>query len=236
LAQGAAALPPALSFSGESKLANDPVSAVAGWLTPATPEVPAAGDTDPVLAMIAELNRLDALWAAAQARGAEILNTLPEDIRKGRVRVSFGDSELGRCLSSPGYFTSEQQLQRFLDPWRRFDMRMAKHKAKSPEAAAAEFDREIGLDQLLAQLRAGLDEIKAIREASGCEAHYREADDLEPRMRELGHQIDTTKPVTIAGAIAMLERLRDAYCVAHNEINPVIAGLRDIQSEKGGAT
>jgi hypothetical protein len=216
---------------------TDPLSHVASWLTPATPEVPVAHDTDPVLALIAEEKRLDALWAAARDRALEILNTLPDDIRKGRVRVSFSDSERGRSLSSlyGGYFTSEQQLQRCLDPWLRLQRRVAEHHGESPEAAVAEYEREIGLDQAFAQLRAGLDAIKAIREASGCEAHYREADDLEPRMRELGHQIDTTKPVTIAGAIAMLERLRDAYCVAHNEINPVIAGLRDIQSEKGAA-
>jgi hypothetical protein len=46
------------------------------------------------------------------------------------------------------------------------------------DATAAEFDRQIGLDQAFAQFRAGREEIKAIRETSGCEAHYREARDL----------------------------------------------------------
>ena len=53
----------------------------------------------------------------------------------------------------------------------------------------------------LAQLRAGQAEIKAIREASGYEAHYREAEDLARQAREVGNQ----RRVTLAGAIAMLE-------------------------------
>jgi hypothetical protein len=163
-------------------------------MSPPTP--PPADDADLVFALIAEGHRLDALVIAAETRGDEILNTLPEDIREGRVRVSFSDSELGRCLSnlSGGHFISEEQLQRFLTPWQILQRRWAEREEESPEAAVVDFNREIGLDQVLAQLRAGLEEIKAIREASGCEALYREAEDHreraydeEPALGNAGH-------------------------------------------------
>jgi hypothetical protein len=235
----APARPLAMAFGpimGAHSMAPDPVSAVAGWLTPASadvtdkPPITSVAVDDPVLALIAEGDRLDALYDAAQDRGDEIFNTLPEDIQKGRVRVSFSDSERGRGLSSlyGGYFTSEQQLQRCLDPWRRLQRRGAECHGESPEAAVAEFEGEIGLDQALAQLRAGLEEIKATREASGCMVHYREAEDLARRAGEVGNQISNTKPASLAGAIAMLERMHDAGSV-DDDINPVIAGLRDMQ-------
>jgi hypothetical protein len=97
-------------------------------------------------------------------------------------------------------------------------------------AEEAEFDLEIGLDQALADFRVGLEEIKAAREASGCEAHYREADDLGRRAAEIGGQIRNTKPVTLAGAIAMLEWGIEGECL----INAVIGGLRALQEKVVG--
>jgi hypothetical protein len=109
----------------------------------------------------------------------------------------------------------------------RIDVEKGLIGAEDLAAEEAEFDRDIGLDQALAQFRAGLDEIKAICETSGCEAHYREAEDLERGADEVGNQIRNTKPVTLAGAIAMLEWGREGECDEH--LNGVIAGLRDMQ-------
>jgi hypothetical protein len=180
-------------------MTQDPLSCVASWITSATPaeaadksqEISAAAD-DPVILLIAEGARLDALWIAARTCGDEIFDALPEDTRKGRVRVSFSDSELGRSLSglTGEWFTSEEHLRERLSSWRRFGRRFAEIVGEDPEADVAEFDREIGLDQALAELRAGLTEIKAIREAAGCEARYREAEDLGRRVAR-GHRSDT---------------------------------------------
>jgi hypothetical protein len=216
-------------------MAQDPVSAVASWLTPAAPGEVAE---DPVIALIAEAARLDALSLAATNRGDQIFSTLPEDVRKGRMRVSF--SKLGDVLQRHNGFTSEADLQEWVRVHRnwamvlvRSDVKKGRISAEDLAAEEAEFDREIGLDQALAQLRAGLEEIKAIREASGCEAHYREAEDLATRAGEVGDQIRSTKPVTLAGAIAMLERENEGGCCDEHLTNTVIAGLRDMQQEKG---
>jgi hypothetical protein len=48
----------------EESMPNDPLSRVASWLTPASADV-----TDPVLALIAEEKRLEALWIAAYDKG-----------------------------------------------------------------------------------------------------------------------------------------------------------------------
>jgi hypothetical protein len=95
----------------------------------------------------------------------------------------------------------------------RVDVEGGRIGAEDLAAEEAEFDREIGLDQALAQFRAGVDEIKAIREGSGCEAHYREAEDLGRRASEAGNQIRNTKPVTLAGAIALLEWAHNGGCM-----------------------
>jgi hypothetical protein len=57
-------------------------------LTSVAPTPTPADDIDPVLALIAEEKRLEALWVAATTRGDEIFSTLPEDIQKGQARVS----------------------------------------------------------------------------------------------------------------------------------------------------
>jgi hypothetical protein len=186
----------------------------------------AAAD-DPVLALIAEAKRLDALYDAAQGRGDEIFNTLPEDIQKGRVRVSFSDSWF--WLSRHSGFTDEAHLDRWVDVYRRIARSGAKARGEDGDAAVGDFERAICLDQALAQLRAGLEEIKAAREASGCMAHYREAEDLAEQAREVGNQISNTKPASLAGAIAMLELGLAAGCVEEDLTNAVIAGLRDMQ-------
>jgi transposase len=71
-------------------MAQDPLSHVASWLTPAAAADGPLTGGGPVIALIAEEKRLGALFIAADTRGAEILSALPEDIRKGLVRVSFG--------------------------------------------------------------------------------------------------------------------------------------------------
>jgi hypothetical protein len=77
-------------------------------------------------------------------------------------------------------------------------------------AEEAEFDRKIGLDQALAALASMRSKPSA--RASGGAAHYREAEDLARRAREVGNQIRNTKPVTLTGAIAMLKWGHESGC------------------------
>jgi hypothetical protein len=192
--------------------------------------------SDSIFALIAETAWLDALSLAATNRGNEIFDTLPEDIRKGRVQISFSGGDLGRLLQRGG-FTSEADLHQWVAVHRRFATVLARLEVKRGRlgvedlaAEEAEFDRQIGLDQALAQFRAGLEEIKAAREASGCEAHYREAEDLGRRAGEVDNQICNTKPVTLTGAIAMLEWGHEGGCCDERLNNAVIAGLRELVS------
>jgi hypothetical protein len=62
----------------------DPITHTASWLAPPAPGTHplSPDDADPVIAMIAEEARLEALATEAQARGDAIFLTLPEDIRK----------------------------------------------------------------------------------------------------------------------------------------------------------
>jgi hypothetical protein len=77
------------------------------------------------------------------------------------------------------------------------------------------------------------DKIRAIREASGCEAHYREAMAINEQAQAILVELRQTKPVTIAGAIAMLELGLACGGVDKGLTNTALAGLRDMQ--QGGA-
>ena len=190
-------------------MAEDPLSRVAAWLTPASADVtdkppPTSPQEDPVIALIAEAKRLDALWTAVTTRGDEIFSTLPEDIRKGQVQVSFSGPSAALL---DGGFASEAALHRLVGKGRRLatvfcrvEVERGRIGAEDLAAEEAEFDREIG-----------------------------EAEDLARRAGEVGDQILSTKPVTIAGAIAMLE-----WSGADEDgslIDTVLAGLRDMQPE-----
>jgi hypothetical protein len=223
---------------GANSMAQDPVSVVASWIAPARAgdadelSTTAAPMDDPVIALIAEERRLQALATAASTRCDEILATLPENVQKRRARVSFGGKLSGLLGDS---FSSEAHLQSHVAPLRRLATVREKVLGGDLEAAYADFDREIGLDQALDELRAGLEEIKAIREASGCETHYREAEALWDQAVEIGDRIFETKPLTLAGAIAMLEWNRDEEyepLTTHwQTIDTVTAGLRDLQAK-----
>jgi hypothetical protein len=93
-------------------------------------------------------------------------------------------------------------------------------------AEVAKFDREIGLDQALTQLRAGLAEMAAVREASGYMAIERESDELDYQADAAFDQLKHTKPTTIAGVIAMLDIGAKEY--GRELIEPTVAGLREI--------
>jgi hypothetical protein len=227
---------------GSESMAHDPLSHVASWLTPASADVTdkpppnsAPGD-DPALVLIAEMKRLDVAMEEVNEQAVKIFATLPEDVRNGRVRVSFSDSEAGLSLSdlAPGgcSFRSEEHMQDFLRPWRRFEMRIAERDGKDPEAASADFDREIGFDQALAQLRAGKAEIAAVLEASGYSAAEREGEELANQGDAVFNRLSRTKPTTLAGVIAMLEIPVAAEGEYGRElIEPALAGLREIAAK-----
>src|SRR5690242_5132994 len=70
---------------GSVHMAQDPVSAVAAWITPATDD----DAEDPILIMLAERERLYALAGDAREKGEEIEDGLPDDVRTGKVLIDL---------------------------------------------------------------------------------------------------------------------------------------------------
>jgi hypothetical protein len=71
-----------------------------------------------------------------------------------------------------------------------------------------EFDRAY-TDDALRQFREGKAKIDAVREASGCEALFREAHALVEQGEDLDLQIERTVATSFAGVLAQLEVLRE---------------------------
>src|SRR5580704_7236594 len=169
----------------------------------------AAGD-DPALVLIAEMKRLGAAMDAVNERAVASFATLPEDVRNGHVQVSFSrpwapvldrgyinEAHLYRWVATVRCVIVRHYQATEMSDWSRCEEGEKLWKAylegeeakrqyfAGAEGAAevAKCDRELGLDQALIQLRAGLAEMAAVREASGYMAIERESD-------ELGYQAD----------------------------------------------
>jgi hypothetical protein len=80
---------------------NDPVSAVASWIAPPSPDV--AASADPLVSLLAERQRLDDLYCRNQDAIDELEKTLHAVITCGKIPVGFPE----------GYYwiTSEQHLE-----------------------------------------------------------------------------------------------------------------------------
>jgi hypothetical protein len=100
-------------------MAHDPLFHVASWLTSEAIPSKANDDVDPLPAMLAERGRLCELARQADKAALDIERGLPEDIRKGRVQVSFsGEQGWCRLLQHSG-FASEADLHRWVAVHRR---------------------------------------------------------------------------------------------------------------------
>jgi hypothetical protein len=129
-------------------------------------DVEVAVTDDPVPALIAERSRLYLLADETRTAGNKIEAALPEDVRQRKVRISFSDFS-ALC---DGPFKSEKDLLTSLVAVQNLVADLRKIRGEDADVAVTEFNRRIGLDQALADLRVGLGKIEAAREASGCEA------------------------------------------------------------------
>jgi hypothetical protein len=99
--------------------------------------------------------------------------------------------------------------------------------------ARARVDRErhLGVDDPVLALIAEEKRLEALWIAADSKGHDRQAKVLDEAMGAILNQIRNTKPVTLAGAIAMLELGLAGGCVDEGLTNTAIAGLRDMRSE-----
>jgi hypothetical protein len=139
-----------------------------------------------------ELKRFGDLASDAREAGDEILSALPEEVRRRLVMV-----EIPQAWVQGGWFADEALLKTNIEFLRR-----------QLGAIPAWFEKNIA-QPALAQFRAGAAKIAETREASGCEALYREADEFQRQAEELEHRICSTPATSLAGVLDQLQLARD---------------------------
>jgi hypothetical protein len=194
-------------------------------------------EDDPVLALIAEEDRLRDEGVALQDRADTILFGLPEDIQRGPKILLMsrrGDvvpKPTDEVSWRPRHFDSERALLEW------FESTPVEGCVIGPGGKWV-LSRSRGLSdarrsELLSDWRADKARIDAALEASGEGALRRKGDGLVERANQLIDEISAMTPTTLAGAVAMLgcaavitERDLMAFCA--------LTVLRKIV-EKGGA-
>jgi hypothetical protein len=81
------------------------------------------------------------------------------------------------------------------------------------------------------QFRDGKAKIDAAREASGCDALYREAEALGERVKAIYERIVATPARSFAGLLGQLDLLRDATG-EHKFVDTIIAGIKALVPAK----
>jgi hypothetical protein len=173
-------------------MAQDPLSRVASWLSD-----PKLATEDPVLTLFAEHERLIDRSESVYRAASEIEAALPDDVQSGRVPVEMLSGILG--------FKSEESLKKVTDS----RMSLAETRFRLYPADGDERDcvREWS-EKAIKDFRTGKAKIAAAREASGCEALFQQADDLDKQADEIEGRACNTQAVSLAGLLAQIERLR----------------------------
>jgi hypothetical protein len=204
-------------------MAQDPVSAVASWLTPATPEIPEAAD--PVLTLFAEPERLvDRYDSVYYCAACEIEATLPDDVGEGRVLIEMLD---GGTLG----FRSEELLKGLLDS--RMSLAETRFRHYPEDGDERDPVREWS-EKAIKDFRTGKANIAAVREASGCEALFRQASDLDKQADEIVNRACNMQAVSLAGLLAQIERLRHLAAIGFDVdplIDTIIAGIKGLSPQ-----
>jgi hypothetical protein len=216
---------------------SDPLSHVASWIAPAAANlsITAADVDDPLIALIRERARLYRLAGDLTERADKILAALPDDVRFEIVRVSF----LG--LAGDEDFQTEKELSLFFSVLKAAAAGMAFSKkldqaVKDQNKARVNHLKAKALDEF----RVGLKRIREVREASGCEALYREAEALEEQADELEDRICDTPAGSFDALLWQLELSRDNAALAPraNEdlLDTIIAGVKRLARTGGFAS
>ena len=185
--------------------------------------------TDPLPAMFAERLRLYDLATEKRTAGDEILSALPEEIRRRRVMVKFPEEP--QCIMGEKVFEVSIRIRQ--------GMNAAYARADGlDEAEEAAWLEENIIEPAQAQWRTGMAEIAAAREASGCEALYREADEFARQADEIEDQICSTTATSLEGLLGQLQLARelDVRDDREERLNAsIIAGVKRVAAGQGGA-
>jgi hypothetical protein len=184
--------------------------------------------------MLAERNRLCDLAKQKVKAGNEVEMTLPEEVRRCHVSITVAPELVN------GNYYCEADLLRRLEPSRRLYVLFNKIEYECSERTpeflqelSDEFDCEY-TDKALAKFRAGKEKIAAAREASGCEALFREAAALGARAEEIENQIVRMVATSFAGVLTQLEVLRED-CEWRTLLDTIITGVKRLAGGAAGS-
>jgi hypothetical protein len=200
---------------------SDPLSHVASWIAPTAANLSITSDVDdPLVALIRERDRLFRLAEDTKARGDEIEAGLPDDVRFKKVQVS----SLG--LAGDEDFKTEEELRRFfsiLDVVAHVTAARQKLDKDAKDQITARVDRFEA--KVLDEFKVGMERIHELREASGCEALYREAEALEEQADELHDQICDTPAGSFDALLWQIEHAR-LYFEYEGMLDTIFAGVK----------
>jgi hypothetical protein len=232
----------------ETMAQQDPVSAVASWLAPATP----GQGADPVVALLAERERLDHLCSRSQDAIHQLEATLPEVITCGKVPVKLPDGAW--------WFLSEKDLEEWID--RRVKLVEAftvggeppdftPNPSDTPQMQdslkriaamynAVASSENAWPERAREEFRARKARIAEIREETGLEALYRKAHDLGYQIDDVDDQIWRSQATSFAGLLGQLALFRSDYGElddeegGKNKLDLIIAGVKAALSPGAG--
>lgn len=196
---------------------------------------------DPVLAMIEEHNRLADLANETEERAGEILLALPEDIQFRRVMIDLPKGAVAchsyKQLTQQIFLAEIDGALPELTPAQAGaddDVVHAKIRAfinGVGDRCDARDYKDFSVRAIL-QFRDGKAKIDAAREASGCDALYREAEALGERVKAIYDRIVTTPARSLDGLLGQLDLLRDATAGEHKFVDTIIAGIKALVPAK----
>src|ERR1700730_12813362 len=225
-------------------MAQDPLATVAAWLTPASADV-----TDPVIALIAERERLDHLYTRNQDTIDQLEATLPEVVTCGKVpvRLPYGafwfrtekdlESSINCHLKLVAAFTVDGRRPAFTpDPSDSPEMRdTLKSFAAICDAVAS--GENTWPERAREEFRARKARIAELREDAGLAALYRKGHELGSQIDEVDDQIWRSQATSFAGLVGQLELWRSNYGEFDdeqgdkNKLDTIIVGVKALVPE-----
>jgi hypothetical protein len=180
-------------------------------------------NTDPLLPMIAEHERLLALCEDAERRAKEIKSTLPKDVVEGKASITVF---IGFDKPHIFHFKTEREAENFAK-----SLRVLLWAREHERPSAEHWDRIV--TQLVSDFRtARKAQIEDVLEASGCAALEREAEALDEEVYELRVKILATPARSLSALFYQLELARPEVDY-EGLVDTIIAGVKRLAA--GGA-
>jgi hypothetical protein len=151
--------------------------------------------SDPVLALIAERDRLSQRAEELRAEADKIWHAIPAELRERRVRINCG----GRTYK----FVGNPKANREKESWCRVDDDYLRRFRPNSYQGTADLDQSTA-DKVNEILCEQIAQIEAAWESSGLRALRREADDLDTRVeRKMFDQVLETVATTPEGSYCL---------------------------------